>query len=59
MGLCIYVARFELILVKQLLNVFSMTVLYDMISSLHINDLGKVLFVCVPKRILFIVFHVF
>ena len=46
MGLCICVARFEPILLKQLLNVFVMIVLSVMMSSLHINDLGKVLFFC-------------
>ena len=59
MGLCICVGRFEPILVKQLLNVFAMAVLSVMISSFHINDLGKVLFVCVLERILFIVSHFF
>ena len=47
MGLCDCVARFEPTLVKQLLNVFAMTVLSVVISSFHINDFGKVLFVCV------------
>ena len=32
---------------------FAMTVLSVMISSFHINDLGKVLFVCVLERISF------
>ena len=40
-------ARFGPILIKQLLNVFDMSVLPLMISSLHVNDLVKVLFVCV------------
>ena len=59
MGLCICVARFGPILVKQLLNVFEMSVLSLMISSLHVNDLEKVLFVCVLERILLIGSHVF
>ena len=59
MGLCICVARFGPILVKQLLNVFEMSVLFLMISSLHENDLGKVLFVCVLERILLIGSNVF
>ena len=57
MGLYICVARFGQILVKQLLNVFEMSVLSLMISSLHVNDLGKVLFVCVLQRILLIGSH--
>ena len=59
MGSCICVARFGPILVKQLLNVFDMSVLPLMISSLHVNDLGKVLFVCILERILLIGSHVF
>ena len=51
-------ARFGPILVKQLLNVFVMSVLSLMISSLYVNDLGKVLFVCVLGRILLIGSHV-
>ena len=59
MGLYICVARFGPILVKQLLNVFEMSVLSLMISSLHVNDLGKVLFVCEKnlERILLIESH--
>ena len=57
MGLYICVARFGPILVKQLLNVFEMSVLSLMISSLHVNDLGKVSFVCVLERILLIGSH--
>ena len=52
-------ARFGPILVKQLLNVFEMYVLFLMISSLHENDLGKVLFVCVLERILLIGSNIF
>ena len=59
MGLCICVAIFRTILVKQLLNVLAMSVLSVMISSLHVTDLGKALFVCVLERMLFIVSHVF
>ena len=58
MGLCICVVRFEQILVEQLLNVFAMTVL-SVFSSFHVNDLGKVLFVCALERILSIVSHFF
>ena len=36
-----------------------MSVLFLMISSLHENDLGKVLFVCVLERILLIGSQVF
>ena len=50
-GLCICVAIFQPVLVKQLLNVFATTVLSVIISSLHVNDLGKVLFVCVVEII--------
>ena len=59
MGLCICVARFGPIRVKQLLNMFDMSVLSLMISSLHENDLVKVLFVCVLERILLIGSNVF
>ena len=49
-------ARFGPILVKHLLHVFVMSII---ISSLHVHDLGKVLFVCVLERILLIESHVF
>ena len=52
-------ARFRPILVKQLLNVFYMSVLPLIISSFHVNDLGKILFVSVLERILLIGSHVF
>ena len=58
-GLCISVAKCGPIRVKQLLNVFDLSVLSLMIFSLHVNDLGKVLFVCVLERILLIGSHVF
>ena len=55
-GLCIFVAIFQPVLVKQLLNVFAMTVLSVIICSLHVNDLGKV---CIVEIILFIMSHIF
>ena len=51
-------ARFGPILIKQLLNVFDMSVLPLMISSLHVNYLVKVLFVCVQEIIFLIGSHV-
>ena len=55
MGLCIVMARFGPILVKQLLNVFALSVVSVTIYSLHINDSGKDIFLCVLERILFMV----
>ena len=42
-------------LVEKDLNVFVISVLFIMISSLYIKDLGKVFFSCVLDRIPFIV----
>ena len=54
MGLCIVMARFGPILVKQLLNVFALSVV-SVTIYLHIDDSGKVLFVRVLERIVFVV----